>query len=68
MLGGETRIHRNLKLVTENYITTTDNADAVFSYGLRIFNEKISVGLAFLNSTEGGVFPGLPYVDFVIRF
>jgi len=68
MLGGETRIHRNIKLVTENYISTDRDTEAILGYGLRIFNEKISVGLAFLNSTDEGLFPGLPYVDFVIRF
>ncbi|MGE0555344.1 MAG: hypothetical protein AB7R55_18090 [Gemmatimonadales bacterium] len=68
MLGGEARIHRNLKLVTENYLPTKGEAEAILSYGLRIFTEKLSVGLALLNSTEGGVFPGVPYVDVVIRF
>jgi len=68
MLGGETRIHRNIKLVTENYLPTKGSTEAIVSYGVRIFSEKLSVGLALLNSTEGGVFPGVPYVDVVIRF
>ncbi len=67
MFGGETRIARRLKLVTENYVST-EGGDAVLSYGLRILGEKMSVSLGFLNSTDGGVFPGVPYVDFVIRF
>ena len=67
MFGGETRIARRLKLITENYIST-EGGDAILSYGLRIFGEKMSVSLGFLNSTDGGVFPGIPYVDFVIRF
>lgn len=67
MFGGETRIARRLKLITENYIST-EGGDAVLSYGVRIFGEKISVSLGLLNSTDGGVFPGVPYVDFVIRF
>ena len=29
---------------------------------------KMSVSLGFLNATSDGVFPGYPYVDFVIRF
>ena len=67
MLGGETRVSRRLKLITENYLST-EGGDAVVSYGLRIFGEKMSVSLGFLNATSGGVFPGYPYVDFVIRF
>ncbi|MSR02980.1 MAG: aminotransferase class III-fold pyridoxal phosphate-dependent enzyme [Gemmatimonadetes bacterium] len=42
--------------------------DVGLSYGLRIFGEKMSVSLGLLNTTDGGVFPGVPYVDFVIRF
>jgi hypothetical protein len=68
MVGGEVRVHRGIKLVTENYLTTSGDVEAVFGYGFRIFGEKLAVGLAFLNSTEGGVFPGVPYVDFVVRF
>ncbi len=67
MFGGETRISRRLKLITENYIST-EGGDNLLSYGLRIFGEKMSVSLGLLNSTDGGVFPGVPYVDFVIRF
>lgn len=67
MFGGETRVARRLKLITENYLST-EGGDAIVSYGLRIFGEKMSVSLGFLNSTDGGVFPGVPYVDFVIRF
>jgi hypothetical protein len=67
ILGGETRIGRRVKLVTENYITTDDPV-AIFGYGLRIFGEKIAVDLAFLNASSGAIFPGIPYVDFVVRF
>lgn len=71
LVGGETRLGRRIKLVTENYFTGGGGFDQVvglFSYGVRLFGEKMSVSLAFWNSTEGGIFPGLPYVDFVIRF
>ncbi len=67
MLGGETRIARRLKLVTENYLSTA-GGDAILSYGVRILGEKMSASLGLINTTEGGVFPGIPYVDFVIRF
>ncbi|MEZ4457001.1 MAG: hypothetical protein R2882_10705 [Gemmatimonadales bacterium] len=81
LAGGETRITRRIKLVTENYFVLDKQEEftgttlrrkahvtGIFGYGVRIFGEKIAVDLAFLNSTEGGVFPGVPYVDFVVRF
>ncbi|OFX85395.1 MAG: hypothetical protein A2W99_08110 [Bacteroidetes bacterium GWF2_33_16] len=40
------------------------------SYGLRFFSENISVDIAFLNvpTSEEMYFPGIPYIDFVVRF
>ena len=67
MLGGETRVARRLKLVTENYLSTA-GGDAILSYGLRILGEKMSASLGLINSPSNGIFPGIPYVDFVIRF
>lgn len=70
LAGAETRLARNLKFVTENYISTggSNDIEGIVSYGVRLFGEKMSISLAFWNSTDGGVFPGVPYVDFVIRF
>lgn len=69
LAGGETRVGRRVKLVTENYFAGNHGGIAgIFGYGIRIFGEKLAVDLAFLNSTDGGVFPGVPYVDVVIRF
>lgn len=81
LVGGETRISKRLKLVTENYFVTEQRTRfdgtsltnytavvGVFGYGVRIFSEKLAVNLAFLNSTDGALFPGVPYVDVVIRF
>lgn len=43
---------------------------SLVSYGLRFFGDKLSVDLAFMNvPTEGEFFfPGIPYIDFVVRF
>ncbi|MCK4920025.1 MAG: hypothetical protein KAS71_03205 [Bacteroidales bacterium] len=46
---------------------------AVISYGIRFFGERMSVDLAFFQITgEMGIgqfiFPGIPYVDFVVKF
>jgi hypothetical protein len=81
LLGGEARLGSRLKLVSENYFAIDDNryeiagtthgsrrVVGILGYGVRIFGEKIAVDLAFLNSTADGVFPGVPYVDFVVRF
>lgn len=42
----------------------------LISYGLRFFSENISVDIAFMNvpTSEEMYFPGIPYIDFVVRF
>ncbi len=67
MVGGERRVSRRLSLVTENYVMP-GLAKPFISYGARILGEKISVDLAFANYTGQMLFPGIPYVDFVVRF
>lgn len=67
VLGGESRVSRRVALVTENWILPGVDS-AILSYGIRFFGEKISVDLAFLNTTDSGIFPGVPYLDFVIKF
>jgi hypothetical protein len=67
MLGGERRVARRLSLVTENYVLP-GLAKPLISYGARVLGEKLSVDLAFINYSGKMVFPGIPYVDFVVRF
>jgi hypothetical protein len=67
MVGGERRVSRRVSLVTENYVLP-GLAKPLVSYGMRILGEKISVDLAFINYAGQMVFPGLPYVDFTVRF
>ena len=67
MLGGEARVSRRIALVTENYVGAGSN-DALLMYGMRFLGEKISVDLALMNSARNGAFPGIPYVDFVIKW
>lgn len=68
VLGGEHRVSRNIALVTENwFIPGADNP--LISYGFRFFGEKLSVDLAFINVlSDDAIFPGIPYIDFAIRF
>ena len=67
MIGGETRLSRRTALVTENYFGA-GSRDGLLMYGMRFLGEKITIDLAFLNSARHGVFPGIPYVDFVIKW
>jgi hypothetical protein len=67
MIGGEKRTSRRTSFVTENYFISGERA--LISYGIRILGEKTSIDLAFLNSPgQSMVFPGIPFVDFVVRF
>jgi hypothetical protein len=69
MLGGQTRVSRRLSFISENwFVSGADESAGLLSYGLRFLGERMSVDLAFLTTTEGGVFPGVPWVGFAIKF
>jgi hypothetical protein len=67
MVGGEYRMSRGTALLTENYFGEGWE-DGLIMYGMRFLGERITVDLGFLNSARSGVFPGIPYVDFVIKW
>jgi hypothetical protein len=67
MLGGEKRAWRRIAFVSENWWMPGIDFPLI-SYGLRFFGEKISVDFAFLNSLEEPIFPGIPYLDFTVKF
>jgi hypothetical protein len=67
MLGGETRVSRRIALATENYFGAGVN-DGLLMYGLRFLGDKFTVDLAMMNTARNPVFPGIPYVDFVIKW
>ena len=68
VLGGESRLSKRTSFVTENWIFPGID-QPLLSYGIRIFGEKMSIDLAFLNTLgEGTTFPGWPYIDFVVAF
>lgn len=63
MIGGERRVHRNLKLITENYIW--QGGDGILSAGVRFMGERLSadLGLAMpLGAGEAFVFPVVSFV------
>jgi hypothetical protein len=69
MLGGEWRVARRLSLVTENYfIADRHSVNSLFSYGVRLMGEKMTVDLALFNTTGSGAGIGFPFVDFVFKF
>jgi hypothetical protein len=56
MLGGERRVHRSLKLITENYIW--QDGGGILSGGVRFMGERLSADLALaMPIGEGFVFP-----------
>jgi hypothetical protein len=69
MIGAEKRMSRRVSFVTENYLVPNDGVNAVISYGLRFFGEKLSADLAFWNAPGNNIpFPGIPYVAFSVKF
>lgn len=68
MMGGEVRLSRRTAFVTENWIFPEVD-QPVISYGFRFFGEKLSVDLALWTPLGAdAIFPGVPYMDFVVNF
>lgn len=68
MIGAEWRVSRRIGLVTENYIIPNTRLNPLYSYGVRLMGEKLTVDLALFNLRGAMAGIGLPYVDFVFRF
>ena len=64
MIGGERRVHRNMKLITENYIW--EDGGGIISGGIRFMGERLSADLA-LAMPLGEAF-AFPVVNFVYVF
>lgn len=61
MIGGERRVHRNMKLITENYIW--QDGGGILSGGVRFMGERLSADLALAKPiNEGYVFPVVNFV------
>jgi hypothetical protein len=65
MVGGEHRVTRGMKLVTENYIF---NGGGIVTGGVRWIGEHFSADLALAVVTDGGSAVGLPLVNVVYSF
>ena len=66
MVGGERRVRRNLKLITENYIW--QGGDGIVSGGIRFLGERLSADLALAVPIGVGEFIAVPVVNFVYVF
>jgi hypothetical protein len=66
MLGGERRVHRNFKLITENYLWK--GGDGILSGGVRFLGERLSADLALAFPLGAGDLYAFPVVNFVYVF
>jgi hypothetical protein len=66
MVGGERRVHRSLKLITENYVWK--NGDGILSGGVRFIGERLSADLALAIPIGAGDLFAFPVVNFVYVF
>lgn len=65
MFGGEHRVSRRLKLISENY---TFDGGGVVSAGVRFLGEKLSADLALASPLGIDVFVAFPVINFVWKF
>jgi hypothetical protein len=67
MLGGSTRVSRNIAFVSENYLYTGSGSTVLLSGGIRFMGEKLAVDLAGFTTGESEI-PVVPYLAFIYRF
>lgn len=68
MLGGETRVSRRVKLITENWVFTSGTTEGFVSGGVRFIGDRLSADLGvggFTGTSSGCCFP---LVNFVYNF
>lgn len=69
VLGGETRVSRRVKLLTENWIFTSGSGGfTLLSGAVRFIGDRLSADLGVIGAAEGGVGCCLPMVNFVWNF
>lgn len=68
MLGGETRVGRRIKLITENYVLP-DAVGVVWSGGIRIIGDVFNAEVAVLGVADGDeAFCCMPIINFSYSF
>ena len=69
MLGGEARLSRRVKLITENYIVPTGIEVGLFMGGVRILASNFTGDVGILGATgEGDLECCIPVINFAYRF
>ncbi len=68
MLGGEVRVSKRVKLISENWFVTDDSI--ILSGGVRFFGQSLAADLGFFYFTQAGIsgFPFLPWIGFAYNF
>jgi hypothetical protein len=65
MLGGERRLSRRVKFITENYVFT---GGGLLSGGVRFLGESLSADIGLVTPVGVGEFFAFPIVNFVWKF
>lgn len=65
MVGGEHRLSRRMKFVTENYFF---DGHGLLSGGIRIMGERLSADVGLFTPLDADTFMALPMVNFVWKF
>jgi hypothetical protein len=65
MVGGERRVSRRIKVVTENYVFKDGG---LVSGGVRFLGERLSVDLGLVSPMGVGEFVAVPIINFVWKF
>jgi hypothetical protein len=66
LVGGSSRVSKSFALVSENYLTTEQNASVLVSGGVRFMSERIAVDLALFGGK--GIDAVVPYLAFIYRW
>ena len=70
VIGGEARVSRRIKLVTENYLLPTMDSGALLSGAIRFFGDRLAADLGWVSvlSSDGDTTPLFPLVNFTWNF
>lgn len=71
LIGGEIQVSDIAKLLTENWIFTSEDDFVMFSGGIRFFGESLAVDFGLITWNEllsDGGFPFVPWIDFAVNW
>ena len=69
VLGGELRVSKSIKLLTENWFILSEKA-SLLTFGIRFFGENLAADFGLVYSSEwgGDGFPFFPWLGFAYNF